>query len=131
MKANELRIGNLVYNTKGEVDAVNMDALKYLVAYGGTSACQVKPIPLTEEWLLRFGFKKWGRDDLPRTLSYELGRMRIFPANSFCDFSGYGFLHYKPVENESTESAEFSFQHVHQLQNLYSAMTGEELELKS
>jgi len=87
------------------------------------------PIPLTEQWLVKLGFKKWGRDDMPRTISYELPEMNIFPANDFCDFKGYGFMHYKPDKNKAGESARFKFNYVHDLQNLYKALTGSELSL--
>jgi hypothetical protein len=127
MKATEVRIGNY-YDEFGNVRQVNWTTLGAL-AGEGKEELWFKPVPLTEEWLLKFGFKKWGRNDLPRTLSYEYGKIQIFPSNPFCDFIGYGFMHYKPNKNESTESARFKFQYVHQLQNLYFALTGEELTL--
>jgi len=67
----------------------------------------VQPIPLTEEWLLKFGF-----DDLG-TYGYGRGNFHI------C-------LH----ENEfyfSINNRKVFIKHVHQLQNLYFALTGEEL----
>jgi len=106
MKASELRIGNLAYNTKGEVDAIDIDALRYLLSYGDTSICQVKPISLTEEWLLRFGFE----DNKLRLGVYDIC---ISPPNS-AFYNGCGF----PCK------------YVHQLQNLYFALTGDELTIK-
>lgn len=89
----------------------------------------LQPIVLSPEILEKCGFEKYGRDDMPRTLSYELGEFRIFPSNSFCDFEGYGYIHYKlpKFENNKDESARFKFKYFHQLQNLYFALTGEEL----
>lgn len=86
------------------------------------------PIVLSPEVLEKCGFKKWGRDDIPRTLSYELERVEIFPANSFCDFEGYGYIHYKPEDFK--ESAIFKFKYLHQLQNLFYLRTGKELIYK-
>lgn len=116
IRANEVRLGNWVYDTEGKPNQVNIDALKYLLTYGDTKICQVHPIPLSEEVLLKCGFKKWGRDDMTRTISYELGTLQIFPANSFCDFEGYGFMHVK--KEAPIESALFTFQHLHTLQNI-------------
>jgi hypothetical protein len=129
IRSTDLRIGNLVYHNdeiieikslRPQDDDVN-DEISFHSIYG---------IKLTEEWLVKFRFKKWGRDDIPRTLSYEMDWIRIFPSNSFCDFKGYGFMYYKPNENETTESAIVIIKYVHQLQNLYYALTGQELEMK-
>ncbi len=77
-------------------------------------------IPLTPEILTEWcNAKKWGRDDMPRTISYDFGFIQIFPANSFCDFEGYGFMHYKPNENELTESARVVIHYLHELQLLF------------
>jgi hypothetical protein len=95
---------------------------------------EIEGIPLTEEWLIRFGLKKWGRDDVPRTLSYqheEFESFQIFPANVFCDFTGYGFMWYKPDADAKGESAQFKLQYVHQLQNLFFIFNGQELTLLS
>jgi len=150
IKANELRIGNLLtdefydsFKTTITVGSINEDGINLFVEDDNnwSEIAQhwvapeykyedLRPIPLTEEWLLKFGFKKWGRDDLPRTLNYEMDWIRIFPSNSFCDFNGYGFMHYKPNPNEANESARCAFQYVHQLQNLFYCLCGEELTLK-
>jgi hypothetical protein len=122
IQANELRIGNYVRGNLGGI-------LKIKGIKEESDLSHIRPIPLTPEILEKCGFKKWGRDDMPRTLSYELGSMQIFPSNTFCDFDGYGFLHYKlpnPIDGKD-ESARFKFNHLHQLQNLYYALTGEEL----
>lgn len=127
MKASELRIGNF-YNQFGNETKISWVNLKELEsAPDGQIWC--KPIDLTNEWFLKFGFHKWGRDDMPRTVSYEKGGFSVFPANSFCDFKGYGMFHFKPKPNESAESAKVKIQYVHQLQNLYFALTGEELTI--
>ena len=68
MKANELRIGNLVY-TKGEdiviVNEINNDGIN-----GEFDLCwasyffeneSIQPIPLTEEWLVKFGFNVYNK----------------------------------------------------------------------
>ena len=60
MKANELRVGNLIYNDFGEIQPVyGVDEKSILtkVEENGWSICfKPKTIQLTEEWLLKFGF---------------------------------------------------------------------------
>jgi hypothetical protein len=114
METNELRIGNIIYNTRGKADKVNIDALKYLQQYPNT-LCQVKPIPLTEQWLKDFGFEGSVNEN-SKCRTYSIGKFKIWIQNgSFC------FHHY----------SYFEIKHVHQLQNLYFALTDEELTLKS
>lgn len=81
---------------------------------------EIEPIPLTEEWLLKFGFEK-------KTFKSQ-------PFGGICNFIKkynnliqiviifhYGVFH---LENEIMDS---SIKSVHQLQNLYFALTGLEL----
>ena len=158
MKASDLRIGNWVkikeefserdipletleFQIEGFNDGSNRyeEGAKQILfwsiknkVFGTTTSgsydIECEPILLTEEWLLKFGFKKRGRDDMPRTISYNLNDLfSIFPSNNFCDFAGYGFIWYKPDRDKSIESARFKFKYVHQLQNLYFTLTEEEL----
>jgi hypothetical protein len=117
MKVQELRLGNLIYNTKGEVDVVNMDALKYMLRYPDP-LCQAGPIPLTEEWLLKFkfGLYPWGYVFYINEEFGVLIRISRKPELSFWLEVGNGLRSY--------------IKYVHQLQNLYFALTGEELTRK-
>jgi hypothetical protein len=116
MKASELRIGNLVYFFK--------DAPAMVIAIASDSLCitqsggfinpkieEIEPIPLTEEWLLKFGFEKvrWGMSKYP----IEIRGSVVMFGNA----SAQRNLHIK-------------CKHVHQLQNLYFALTGEELKIE-
>ena len=107
MEAKELRIGNLVYE-KGKVKEMysisNNNAKDY---------SNMKPIPLTEEWLLKFGFNKIsGWDDYKGWIKDDV--------ELECDCYGFDFINYldKGVD------------YVHQLQNLYFALTNNELTIK-
>ena len=76
---------------------------------------QYEPIPLTEEWLEKFGFDIKDKDRLDWVKgAFNLERSNE-DNNKFC-FEVYS--HYIPLD------------YVHQLQNLYFALTGEELKLK-
>lgn len=52
MKVTELRIGNLVYPDASYPEPITVCAKDF------EDTTYLKPIPLTEEWLLKFGFKK-------------------------------------------------------------------------
>ena len=71
----------------------------------------IAPIPLTEEWLVRFGFEKC-------TDAYYINNV----GNIFKGENGYWI-----DDNESGTINNIPLLHVHQLQNLYFALTGEEL----
>jgi hypothetical protein len=79
----------------------------------------LKPIPLTEEWLLRFGFVKDSEYDNTFNLGIEV-------LNGFKDFT---------IDIRAKvlllDCMEIKIEYVHQLQNLYFAMTGEDLEFKT
>jgi hypothetical protein len=130
MKAEDLRIGNLVMDnakvkivTSGMIS--NWDIIKK--DYGG-----YKPIPLTEEWLVRFGFEK-NKENRWMT---EKSRYALF----YFEYYATGEEHcmwrieYRDTDygkNEYKDCQQFGdrIKHVHQLQNLYFALTGEELTL--
>jgi hypothetical protein len=115
MKANELRIGSLVFNDylkcNGEIVGIHESEvwIQYpnsaISSLGVIDACH--GIPLTEEWLLKFGFTS------------ELIRV-------------IGFIDFIIVSKETSVIIEigkqtFELFYVHQLQNLHFALTGEEL----
>jgi hypothetical protein len=128
MKANELRIGNWVQinnqewpNLKGvkfKVTSIECNALMlYSIRGIGNSNYNqydynIEPIPLTEEWLLKFGFASNPYQD-----RYEKGVLHIE-----CDKTK-GYLQ---LWCEQLPQAIF-IKYVHQLQNLYFALTGQEL----
>jgi hypothetical protein len=135
MKAEDLRIGNWVYITdtstqlfyKEEVQ-INIHNLMYLCG-----ECKepiefdIEPIPLTEEWFLKFGFKsidKSGNDfitytDQEHNYYFQIdvrkndGKYLILD-NSFDDLRAFSMV---------------DFTTVHQLQNIYYALTGVELSV--
>jgi len=107
MKPEELRIGNWVYmfGSTSVCSKVNIKSIEFYDL--------MEPIPLTEEWLERFGFEFDGE---------------------WWDYLNFGI---NIRQNRCSESlGEFGFnyypipKYVHQLQNLYYALTGEELEIK-
>ena len=109
MKANELRIGNFIYNERNEIFKVNW--ITEMIE------SQSNAIPLTEEWLLKFGFISNPYED-----RYEIKLISSGFFHIECDKTK-GILQ---LWCEQLPQAIF-IKHVHQLQNLYFALTGEEL----
>lgn len=108
MKANELRIGNLVYYLDGNGNFYQWDIT--VIENGITD--DFEPIPLTEEWLEKFGFIK------KQISGPEFFEKWVFKL--FVDPKGFYLFIDHDYEYGIVE-------HVHQLQNLYFALTGEEL----
>jgi hypothetical protein len=116
MESNELRIGNYVdcykkrHNEKFiEVESIELYSINY--DFCGYYVCDLIPIPITEDWLLKFGFEK--DSDL---------------VNSLCK-SGIWF-NVKNMEATYLSHKLRKINYVHELQNLYFALTGEELTIK-
>ena len=126
MKSTELRIGNWVlasYNNKDYKVIEVIDVLGYGinqhyddVEYNFEDE-DVKPIPLTKERLLKFGFEY--------SSSYE-----TYCKGDYCIHIKDGEFHFM---NDSCSNAGCYYlttiKYVHQLQNLYHAL-GEELTIK-
>jgi len=127
MKANELRIGNFIEDIHypelilfTEVDLELFAGLRD----GTIIESDLQPIPLTKKWLLNFGF-----EENPISFKKKLDNSTTFKT-SICNDKGlgeyYGLLR---QENDIVIIPQRIF-HVHQLQNLYFTLTGQELQLK-
>jgi hypothetical protein len=112
IKHNEVRIGNFVqHELSDKYSIVKRECFEkpyYLNDYN--------PIPLTEEWLLRLGFEKLHND-------YYILNAGDFELRYYYNVSGSAW---KFELNNSL----INITCVHQLQNLYHALTGKELEIK-
>jgi hypothetical protein len=120
MTATELRIGNyLALPTRDEklviVEQICKDEFIVCnVTSNEWPLSDYSPIPLTEVWLLKFGFYKYGNMDLWKQHKKGKGNYNKVTINSFSGMN----LHVYPYTKIS---------YVHQLQNLYFALTGKEL----
>jgi hypothetical protein len=115
MKANELRIGNYLF-------AKGTEVIRFTSFFGlcntETYPERYSSIPLTEEWLKRFGFEKDGTN-------YQKGWFYLHGNNKT---GSVDFLLNEPYSNKYNATV---LQYVHQLQNLYFALTGEELTINA
>jgi hypothetical protein len=132
MKANELRIWNYLHLINDSLESFNIEIraicrdddgyyiqFTYLDDQGDKPIHEqpleewIQPIPLTEEWLKKFGFEY-------DTVIWHKDRIMLASANR--EFSTwYGSFIYGKID--------IFVKTVHQLQNLYFALTGEELVL--
>ena len=131
MKATELRLGNLFANIEDDsiykVTKINEDTIEGIcinnMGWFGEKHFhlieQVLPIEITEEWLLKFGFKY--REFL-NDFFIKLDDHNILIAEK----EVIGFAIYKCEENQRKYFLTKRY-YAHQLQNLFHSMTGEEL----
>jgi len=110
MKPNELRIGNWIQFRYTETP-VRITLGDFVREYNDEHLEDYEPIPLTEEWLLKFGFENYSmnldEDGFTHVdVSFLSGGVEVYINDMI-------YPHIK---------------HVHQLQNLYFALTGEELQ---
>jgi len=122
MKANELRIGNWVYDktyTRCEVIYILPKEIGIKDVNGNiiTPLDYIKPIPLTEEWLERFGFI--GRVGKKEQTYFEKENI-MFPVKV-----RYWDGHYTFICGRYGRDVEY----VHDFQNRCFALTGEELNV--
>lgn len=145
MKVEELRIGNIVKCE--EIKQFRVDEILWIEHLGYTLRMRVgvnrestfdmplrdaEPIPITDEMLLKCGFNK---------LDYTYNNETHYNFGDFgLVYNGkayyYGFVRYRSSDDGTTEIPRIVIQissnetlFVHQLQNLYFALTGEELKI--
>jgi len=118
INANELRIGNFImYSDIKKVFDVGLWFFRELDA-GISDINDFEPIQLTEEWLLKFGFTKSESNDYYQF--YDLDCFRVFLGIKVVQSI---FISWKDCQIESS----INNLSVHSLQNLYFALTGQEL----
>ena len=123
MKAIELRMGNIALNSSNEAVTVReiSNTLVRTTPDDIHLISELKPIPLTEDILLKCGFEKagYGRYHSLEFKGFRKGLYDVFLLeNGSITFMDNVF-----------EKLITSVKHVHQLQNLYFALCGEELEV--
>ena len=134
--AKELRKYNNVYDKNGNVASVFTIGCESVRLSTNTYKAEshnindIAPIPLTEEMLLKCGFVV--TDKLPNNiLSIDLGNDTILFEDLSCDRM---YIRYYNEENNFDDfdcmSIPQDIHSLHQLQNLYFALTGQELNVE-
>lgn len=136
MKAEELRLDNFInHKEKGLIQ------IKGIEPHCGDFKLRLeneewlylkncKPIPLTEEWLVKFGFV--GLDFyFESNLFSGYQRGNEFPELSFYIGANISDAWEVYIQSSYQETIQIKYiKHVHQLQNLYFALTGKELTMR-
>lgn len=124
MEAKNLRIGNLVKSEseKSEVFELDWDVERGRINYIGDN--NYDGIPLSDDWLIDFGFQKYHAWEY----RWMTGGLQLIETNGFW----YPAVFSHPeMSHEDDQCVSLNrIQYVHELQNLFFAITGEELELK-
>jgi hypothetical protein len=124
MKASELRIGNYLRSNDVNMAYYFTVTASFLKQNENEMSWFIEEIPLTEEWLLKFGFIEY----------IDFGvKMGTYDKMPLCGFT-YS-IHTKKVMimhkgNSMSHWLKIDIDYVHQLQNIYFALTGEELTIK-
>ena len=114
IQANELRIGNWIKRERWYKEAIEYYQIKPS-HFANNKIILFQPIPITEEWLLKFGFEYFEENN-----SYQL-------------FTEFGFSIWGRINDgfniyvNSDEVGE-NIKYIHTLQNVYFALTNKELE---
>jgi hypothetical protein len=122
MEAKELRIGNYV-QLYGDI--VQVQRSDFSDSEHGIAIYSGKPIPLTEQWLIDFGFEKtnfkWADESISEGVFVDKPYYFEFTpyGMSFCKLYQIGFGYHAL----NLKFIEF----VHDFQNLYFELTGKEL----
>ena len=136
IKANDLRVGNKVYYNTGEsieVHLIDSVDIKLAEQYNLLFNANHSPIPLTEEWLIKMGFSLYSSEGryliTPNNEIELLITLESDNENTYCYIDIY-----QHIDKEDDEGAEIVFltkenYYLHQLQNLYYALTNEELTI--
>lgn len=146
MKASELRIGNIlsvngVYNAvtgirnifigdnPKDVVEVEISGFSQVVILNEQS---ISPIPLAEEWLLKFGFKCIHEANKHYAIQNPKGYKDLHKIHFFQTINDQWHLAFSDATTgkEHHHIVACHIKYVHQLQNLYYALTGEELTTK-
>lgn len=134
MKASELRIGNLIFDlTMSPVQVRGTGTSCIWISENGPGTeLAFTPIPLTEEWLVKFGFKGINKPNSHYVINDPNGYKDTHKISIFLTLNSQwqiafsdelaGYKDYIPTTK---------IEYVHQLQNLYFALTGEELTIKA
>jgi hypothetical protein len=120
MKANNLRLGNLFIEetTYNLIEVIGLEKDRIIFSGRFLEKWQAKPIPLTYYWLLKFGFKQTGST----AYSFDKFICEYFLQDVIVSFR----IKVNPADSLFIKD----IKHVHELQNLYFALAGEELEVK-
>jgi hypothetical protein len=110
----ELRLGNLIIEDH-EITTFNGDFYHWIEGL-------IKPIPLTKEWLLKFGFEFY-------VDTWYLKGFALWETEWGDDKGNTGIGYFYELRQHGMMDQHIKY--IHQLQNLYFALTQDNLKFKS
>lgn len=125
IQANELRVGNWIADHEAggyyQIEEIYKDSYgTYSASYRNSSIrCTIdalEPIPITEKWLVKLGF------ETQMSWTYR----KHIEGNNYLVY----YLGEKGWSINNKPYSDFKCKYVHTLQNLYFALTGQELTIK-
>lgn len=126
MNSNNFRVGNLLEDRVGRlcrVETITLkEGFKAPAIKGGMTSLPNKPIPLTEEWMVNFGFTQNPKKS-PSFWQIESGSSSI----SINPNNGVVWI-YNPMDEAYNPNTLICY--VHELQNFCYSLMGKELILK-
>lgn len=125
-KIQDFRIGNLIMDggSLRKVDKLIYPDNINGVFFGGELGDYINPIPIAEEWLFKFGFKKISNDEYriiglvknsDFSRNYSISPAKIDGLFDFIVYAPYATL--------------CKLKYIHELQNTFYQLTGTELQL--
>lgn len=137
MDKNQFRLGNLIgfedNHSTFEITKLLEERVEGAGGKNGTWSnpyYQVVPIRLTKEWLIKFGFAK-DSSNIYVIKMHDTGGPKLKCLAVYLDENNYTVAivdYYTGIEK--TDLLHLDYNYVHELQNLYFILTGQELILK-
>ena len=117
---NELRLGNLFIeqNSSEIISVIGLERNRVVFTGMFINEWQAKPIPLTEDWLLKLGFTQHHGDYYNQHLLLK---------NTGASKNEWDLKLYPNELGSASETTGQRFYFVHQIQNLYFSLTGRDL----
>lgn len=130
IRVNELRIGNVIVSDAGVVRKVTGHDIREQWRHEedphGSTGASINPIPLTPEWLERCGFVIKHEASEQDPFTYSILKMDLDLAK---EDDGY-CLRFECQDSYYDCNIGTQLLYLHQLQNLFFALSGEELNVK-
>jgi hypothetical protein len=126
IKAIDVRIGNYAIY-EGKIYKLSAASILDLSRNEGK---EFEAIPITEDWLLKFGFTNIDQTNIYVKSMHKIGGEKLKSIAVYIDEENYTVAivdYYAGVEK--TDLLHLDYEYVHQLQNLYYALTGLDLSV--
>lgn len=136
MKAKDLRLGNLVWNNVQNISVeVDMKILSDCLLFEkGHNQFEWHPIPITEDWLIKFGFEffDYQLEDDDEGVTIQCFKKKVNDEISYIiNLIDDGFNEFVIKTSFTDVGINLDLRYVHQLQNLYFALIGKELNVNN